>query len=175
MTQSQMILLGVKHVCDFSEQVERSLIEFKPDIICVEADETSFLHLADNENMPRWIKIYAKYQKLRAKIHGKPSGKEYEMAIKYAVEHEISYEIIDMDVNTILNETKRGPFRYFNQFLLQERNQFMANKLKEIVKNYRTIIVIVGYMHLQGLSKILKSMDIPVRNIYLNKQGSLNQ
>jgi len=45
----------------------------------------------------------------------------------------------------------------------------MANKLKDIVINYITVVVIVGFMHLQGMSKILKSMDIPVRNINLTK------
>jgi len=169
MAQSRIILLGIKHVCDFSKQIESSLNELKPDIICVESDETEFFHRVDTKNVPRWIKLYSKYQKIRAKMHGKPSGREFEIAINYATEHEIPYEIIDMDLDTILNETRKGPFNFFNHFLLQERNQFMANKLKDIVKNYRTVFVLVGFMHLQGMSKILKSMDIPVRDINLTK------
>ena len=122
----------------------------------------------DIENVPRWIKLYSKYQKFRAKI-GKASGNEFKIAMNYATDHKISYEIIDMDLYTILNETRKGPFNFFNHFLLQERNKFMANKLKDIVINYRTVVVIVGFMHLQGLSEILKSMDIPVRTINLTK------
>jgi len=169
MAQSQIILLGIKHVRDFSKQIESSLNELKPDIICVETDETSFYHRTEIENVPRWIKLYSKIQKFNAKMHGKASGNEFKIAINYATEHEISYEIIDMDLNTILNETRKGPFNFFNHFLIQERNQFMANKLKDIVINYRTVVVLVGFMHLQGMSKILKSMDIPVRTINLTK------
>ena len=170
MAQSQIILLGVKHVCDFSKQIESSLNKLKPDIICVESDEEEFFHRVDTEKFPLWIKLYSKYQKIRAKMHGKPSGHEFKTAINYAAEYEIPYEIIDMNLDTILNETRKGPFNFFKHFLLHERNQFMTNKLKGIVRNYRTVVVLVGFVHLEGMSKILKSMDIPVRRKNLTKR-----
>lgn len=58
-------------------------------------------------------------------------------------------------------------FPFFLHFIRDERNQFMAKKLEEIVKNYRIVVAVVGLKHLKGMSSILESNHIEVRTINL--------
>jgi len=49
--------------------------------------------------------------------------------------------------------------------LIDERNEFMADKIRTVLEKYNNVVVVVGDAHVEGLCKILE--DHPIRKIRL--------
>jgi pheromone shutdown protein TraB len=65
--------------------------------------------------------------------------------------------ITDYD-KLILKYGKKFPT--LKKIWLDERNEYMANKLIQIVKEYENIVACIGDLHISGVSKILESNNI---------------
>lgn len=67
-------------------------------------------------------------------------------------------------------------FPTVKQVLIDERNEFMAEKLAEISKDYGKIVAVVGDGHIPGLSKLLTEKNIEVETIRLSEiQGWISK
>jgi pheromone shutdown protein TraB len=56
-------------------------------------------------------------------------------------------------------------FPFFKKILLDEREENMANKIRELSKKYESIIAVVGAGHISGLEKLLP--DLKIQSIVL--------
>ena len=66
------------------------------------------------------------------------------------------------------NKNSRGPTPFFDSFIAKERNEFMADRLKELSGKYRKIVACVGDRHIFGISELLGSCNIKNRKLKIN-------
>jgi len=59
----------------------------------------------------------------------------------------------------------KSPILFFNTFILNERNKYMADRLRELLKTYQKIVVCIGEQHIPGISVILNSYDLKYRTM----------
>ncbi len=75
-------------------------------------------------------------------------------------------ELIEGDIDRFMREMNKK-FPTVKRILVDERNQFMANKLVEVSKEYERIIAVVGEGHIPGLLRLLRDEDLEVEAIHL--------
>lgn len=80
------------------------------------------------------------------------------------------------NINTFLHQPKKLPNLIdefndpeFYHFIIEMRNEIMANKLMMVSKEYDKIVAIVGDSHVEGISKILEKNGIHFSAIHLQE------
>jgi pheromone shutdown protein TraB len=66
----------------------------------------------------------------------------------------------------------KSPIPFFNKFIVNERNNYMANRLRELSNMYAKIVACMGDQHIPGISVILDSYGLKYRTVkirYLKK------
>lgn len=71
----------------------------------------------------------------------------------------IFMEKIEQDYDSVMLKYEKK-FPKIKKIFLDERNEYMANKLKHLNKKYENIVACTGDLHVSGISKILDSNDI---------------
>ena len=100
-----IILVGVGHVFDISEQVRQIIIEHMPVAIGLELDRNRFhvlLARDRGEELPKRGGALARFQERIAKDFGVEAGDEMLAGYKAAMEINAKLLLIDMDINLVL-------------------------------------------------------------------------
>ena len=66
---------------------------------------------------------------------------------KFETEYDQYMEILDSE------------FPILKKVLIDERNNYMANRIRELSKKYENIVAIVGDGHIEGMKKILDDLN----------------
>ncbi|KAA0002578.1 MAG: hypothetical protein FE048_03500 [Thermoplasmata archaeon] len=201
--EKRVILIGVGHVFDISQQIKDIIEYVKPDIIALELDDKRMQALLSpkfEKDVPLFYKLLGKVQENIAKKYGVKTGSEMMAGIQKARELGIPTICIDMDAQSVFVKLwKYMPLRkkislifggfatllfsknrvekevelfeknadeylfhfekYFpnvKKILIDERNEYMASRLKVYLEEYPTIIAIVGEGHILGLKNMLQ-------------------
>jgi len=201
--EKRIVLVGVGHVFDISQQIKEIIEYVKPDIIALELDERRLKALLSRKfakNVPLFYKLLGKMQENIAKKYNVETGSEMLAGFEKANEMNIPAVCIDMDAQSVfLRLWKNMPLRkklslifggfvglffsknkvekevmlfeknadkylshferYFPQvkkILIDERNEFMASRLRMYLDEYDLIVAIVGEGHTLGLENILQ-------------------
>jgi pheromone shutdown protein TraB len=209
MEKHEILVIGTVHVFDLSYELVKIFYEEKPDVICVELDETRYHSWLSSRKIPKdwpfFIKQFSHMQKKLANKFKVVSGFDMLTAIYFAQAHRVSLEFIDLDIKTIIDHYKKvtwferaflsyiviltriflffigrrgfefiykksgtggkGITPFFSTFILNERNNHMANRLRELSKIYEKIVVCVGDQHIPGISVILDNFGLKYRTI----------
>ncbi len=198
-----IIVVGVAHVIDLSEKIEKFIENERPDAVCIELDVNRLYFLLNNERPSGHgiFSILGKMQMDIAKEQNVVPGEEMITAFKKAGSMGIDVYLIDRDINETVERIKNIPFfeklklflsvfysifpsrkRYsidemiknerkmieimrksyphLSKILMDERENYMAEKIKEIKKE--KIIAFVGDGHIFGLKKIIDAQFIPL-------------
>jgi len=85
---------------------------------------------------------------------------------------ELSQPRIDLSLEEAVKEFERDPEKYrrllgwsfpiFKKVLLDDREEYMAGKVREILQDFDEVAIIAGAGHVAGLQKLLASFDVKV-------------
>jgi len=141
-------LIGTGHVFDLSSAISKILDGKLPDVICVELDEQRYnalmIKLADPDKyksaeraLPFVYKILARFQDSMAQEYGVTAGDEMLTAIKYAKNHQITVEFIDMNAQHLFTRMlKNMPFFEKIKLILMSIGGIFVSK-KRVEKELR--------------------------------------
>ncbi|MEM1513606.1 MAG: TraB domain-containing protein [Candidatus Thermoplasmatota archaeon] len=201
----KLIILGVGHVFNIEDKIEKIINDEKPDAIALELDEKRGKFLEEKEFIKKrkFFSIYyflAKYQENVAKKLGTEVGKEMAATINLAKNKNIPLFYIDKNADEVivklwnelnlreklmfllglffslfegkrrieeeLNEIKDRAdelieeigkkFPKIKRILIDERDEYMAHSLINIMEKYNKVIAIVGEGHIKGISRIIE-------------------
>ncbi len=196
-------VVGVAHVIDLSEKIEKFIETEKPDAVCIELDINRLYFLLNN-GRPSGHGIFSILGKMQMEIAREQNvvpGEEMVTAFKKAGSMGIEVYLIDRDINETIERIKTIPFfeklklflsvfysifpsrkKYsieemikneremiestrksfpnLARILMDERENYMAEKIKEIKKD--KIVAFVGDGHIPGLKKIIDAQFIPL-------------
>jgi len=196
-----IIVVGVAHVIDLSERIERFIENERPDAVCIELDVNRLYYLLNN-GKPSGHGIFSLLGKMQMEIAREQNvvpGEEMVTAFKKAGSMGIEVYLIDRDINETVERIKKIPlseklklflsvfysilpsrkrytldemikneremiesmrksFPNLSRILMDEREEYMAQKIKEIKKD--KIIAFVGDGHIPGLKKLIDARFI---------------
>jgi pheromone shutdown-related protein TraB len=182
----KLYLIGTAHVSrNSAELVENSIMEIKPDKVCIELDQQRFDAITkknryEDIDIFQIIKkrqlfffigqfIMAAFQKKISEKTGSKPGEEFLRAIKACEEHEIDLKLIDRNIGTTLKRAWRlTPFRHKMKFLgalLTENSDELENINIEEMKNRDAIDEMVKAF--SDDLPVTKRVLIDERDIYL--------
>ncbi|MDI6887299.1 MAG: TraB domain-containing protein [Candidatus Thermoplasmatota archaeon] len=201
-----LTLIGVAHVFDLAQQIERLILDKSPNVVGVELDKTRYLAL--KQKLPRTelslpYKLLALFQQKVAAKYGTKVGQEMLIGVETARKLNIDVAFIDMEGVQIFAKLWKsmrfdeklkfllgGFFGLFirkerierelakfeasydqymelfgNEFptvkrvLIDERDQWMANRIRKLCEKYANVLAIVGDGHIEGLKKLLSELE----------------
>ena len=176
-------LIGTGHVFNLSDAIIDIFNEISPDVICVELDKKRYNSLLikskdpneyhkSRRNLPFLYKILAKFQDNMAKEYGVNAGDEMLTAIKYAENHNLPLELIDMDAQELfLKMLKKMTISEKFKLLLSGIGGLFINKervekeLKKIENEFDDYIEKIGEKF-----PTIKKILIDERNNYMTKK-----
>jgi pheromone shutdown protein TraB len=204
-----LTLIGVAHVLDIAEQIERVITEKKPCVVAVELDRTRYLALKEeliSRDVSLPYRLLALFQRRIATKYGVRVGSEMLVALETATKLNIPVEFIDMDSMQIfgrlwnsmaLSEKLKfiiGAFlglfvrkerleqelekfeasydQYMEIFgtefptvkkiLIDERDEYMANMIRNLCAKHENVLAVVGEGHLEGLKRLLCNLELEI-------------
>ena len=98
-------VIGVGHVFDISNEVERLIRERKPTVVCVELDKVRYQALREDlprDSMPLVFSLLARFQEKMANKYGTKVGQEMLTALDTANKIDARKALIDLDSTTVL-------------------------------------------------------------------------
>jgi len=204
-------LIGVGHVFDIGQKVKDTIVEKKPDAVCLELDIARYNALLSNTRRGGGrgsliYRILSKFQQKVADEYGITVGSEMLGAIEGAKNVNAKIYAIDMDSTFVIakvwnsmsagervkfllgafqaffvrkeqveREVKRfeensedyidalgREFPTLKRLLLDDRNTYMANALRELNKIHQNIIAVVGDGHIDGLKKSFQDINVEI-------------
>ncbi|MDD4308448.1 MAG: TraB domain-containing protein, partial [Thermoplasmata archaeon] len=105
-----IILVGVGHVFDISEQIHQIILEQAPVAVGLELDRnrlSALLARERGEELPRQRSMLARFQERMAKDFGVQAGDEMLAGFKAAKEINAKLLLIDMDINQVIMKINR--------------------------------------------------------------------
>jgi pheromone shutdown protein TraB len=216
--EKRIILVGVGHVFDISNQVNEIIDKINPDIVAIELDRNRLSFLMNPNiqrgHIPLFYRALANMQDRLANKYGVSTGSEMTAAVKKAEESNIWILCIDKDVQHVLGVLWKGitlrrkilflfgifsslfiskkkvehelqlfeenPLSYFDQMseyfpefkkiLIDDRNEFMYQKLIKSLDTHDKVVAFVGEGHILGLENLLKKhTDVSFDIIHLKE------
>ena len=199
-------LIGVGHVFDIGDEIEKIILERRPNIVGIELDPARYHALISKEqkkNVPFIYRMLAVFQQAIAKKYNVSVGSEMLSAIETAKKLGISIAFIDMDSTYVFSKIWKGmgfsekikllfsasaglfvrkervekeiekfeteydrymemldsEFPVLKKVLIDERNNYMAEKIRELSKKYEKIAAVVGDGHIEGMKKLLDDLN----------------
>jgi len=199
-------LIGVGHVFDIGDEIDKIILERRPSIVGIELDPARYHALTSREpkkDVPFVYRMLAVFQQAIAKKYNVSVGSEMLAAINTAKKLGIGIAFIDMDSTYVFSKIWKGmgfsekikllfsasaglfvrkervekeiekfeteydrymemldsEFPVLKRVLIDERNNYMANRIRELNRSYENIVAIVGDGHIEGMKKILNDLN----------------
>jgi len=199
-------LIGVGHVFDIGDEIDKIILERRPSIVGIELDPARYHALTSREpkkDVPFVYRMLAVFQQAIAKKYNVSVGSEMLAAINTAKKLGIGIAFIDMDSTYVFSKIWKGmgfsekikllfsasaglfvrkervekeiekfeteydrymemldsEFPVLKKVLIDERNNYMANRIRELNRSYENIVAIVGDGHIEGMKKILNDLN----------------
>jgi pheromone shutdown protein TraB len=106
-----IILVGVGHVFQLRQRIERLVEHRRPDLVCIELDEDRYRYIRQKEREGRYpsmtVALLARFQTRTAEMFGTTVGDEMIAAVDAAEELGVPHEFIDMDGFSVMQKLRR--------------------------------------------------------------------
>jgi pheromone shutdown protein TraB len=167
-----LTIIGVAHVFDLAAQIEKIILDKRPDVVCVELDRARYLalkHRTPKVKLMLPYKLLALFQQKIAAKYGTRVGQEMLTAVETATKLNISIEFIDMDSVYIfatlwksMSLAEKLKFLLGSIFGLFVKKEELEKELKKFESSYDQ------YMQMFGTEfPTVKKILIDERNQYM--------
>ncbi|NHI94152.1 MAG: hypothetical protein EAX96_16800 [Candidatus Lokiarchaeota archaeon] len=171
----------------FAIEVRRAFFELKPDVIVVELPEALKDKVIEGINRLPYISVIGYEQASARKMSYVPidPGDSIIEAIRIGIENDIPVEFIDLDVTRY--RQKAYDIKFLNEYMISkiglekyyltmvnfvrksnpgtkdyDRERYMADRLKDLMKNYKRILYVLGLAHWERVRGFLSRNIKPV-------------